>query len=74
VNPLGNPALSRYGYYAYRVIQLKRQLLWIRSRDPGYATRGWQVLAARSALNSINANRAALLSGGAVIFRYQEPE
>jgi hypothetical protein len=32
------------------------------------------VLAARSALNSINANRAALLSGGAIIFRYQEPE
>jgi hypothetical protein len=72
MNPLENPALSRYGYYAHRVIQLKRQLLWIRSRDPGYATRGWQVLSARSALNSLNAYRAALLSGGAVIF--QEPE
>ncbi len=61
MNPLENPALSRYGYYAYRVIQMKRDLVWIKSRRH-YGAK-WRSMATNITINNLNCYRAALLSG-----------
>jgi hypothetical protein len=60
VNPLENPALSRYGYFAYRCKQIKRNIIWLR-RHPRVATneRG----SMRYQLAALAAYRRVLMSG-----------
>ena len=60
MNPLENPALSRYGYFAYRCKQAKRNLIWLR-RHPRVAKNNPGAM--KYQLAAVAAYRRVLMSG-----------